>query len=78
MCRVQALMQAAGADLSHVVKTSVLLADIKDWPKLNGIYGKYFTSKYPARAAYQVGALPKGAAVEIEAIAVIGTIEDRD
>lgn len=60
------------------VKVTVLLSDISEWPKLNVIYGRYFTSNHPARTAFQVGALPKGAKVEIEAIAVIGNIEDRD
>ncbi|VDL73067.1 unnamed protein product [Nippostrongylus brasiliensis] len=59
-----------------VVKTTVLLADINDFATVNDIYKEYFTSKFPARAAYQVAVLPKKALVEIEAIAVAGEIKD--
>jgi len=54
-----------------------LLADINDWPKVNIVYQKYFSSHFPARAAYAVKDLPKGAKVEIEAVAVIGNIVDK-
>lgn len=71
-----AILKAAGVDFGNVVKTTVLLADINDWPALNKIYETYFTSHYPARAAYAVKDLPKGAKVEIEAVAVVGKITD--
>jgi len=59
-----------------VIKTTVLLADMNDFAKVNDIYRQYFSENYPARAAYQVAALPKGGRVEIEAVAVVGAIED--
>lgn len=65
------VLEAAGASYGHVVKTTVLLADIADFPKVNAIYAKYFTDKPPARATYAVKDLPLGARVEIEAIAVL-------
>jgi 2-iminobutanoate/2-iminopropanoate deaminase len=65
------LVEAAGATLDQVVKTTVFLRDIADFGKMNGVYADVFTVNPPARSAFQVGALPRGAAVEIEAIAVI-------
>ena len=53
-----------------MVKTTVLLADIADFAAMNEVYGEFFSAPYPARAAFQVAALPKGARVEIEAVAV--------
>jgi len=70
------VLKKAGIDYKNVVKTTVLLADINDWPKVNIVYQKYFSSHFPARAAYAVKDLPKGAKVEIEAVAVIGNIVD--
>ncbi|XP_001506391.1 2-iminobutanoate/2-iminopropanoate deaminase isoform X1 [Ornithorhynchus anatinus] len=64
------ILKAADCDFSNVVKTTVLLADINDFNAVNEIYKQYFKSSFPARAAYQVAALPKGGRVEIEAIAV--------
>ncbi|GAB1601019.1 2-iminobutanoate/2-iminopropanoate deaminase-like [Argonauta hians] len=66
------ILKEAGASLENVVKTTVLLADINDFQAVNEVYAKYFGGpNYPARAAYQVGNLPKLARVEIEAIAVL-------
>jgi len=73
---IGAILKKAGIGYNNVVKTTVLLADIGDWPKVNGIYQKYFSSHFPARAAYAVKELPKGARVEIEAVAVIGHVVD--
>ncbi|GAV02141.1 hypothetical protein RvY_12742 [Ramazzottius varieornatus] len=70
------ILNAAGADYRHVVKTTVLLADINDFQAVNQVYAKFLTHNPPARAAYQVAALPKNARVEIEAIAVVGTIKN--
>lgn len=67
---IQAVLAAAGMDLSNVVKTTVFLADIEDFGAMNEVYARYFTGDCPARAAFQVAALPKGAQVEIEAVAV--------
>lgn len=70
------ILKAAGCTYTNVVKTTVLLADIKDFNNVNEVYKSFFSSNFPARAAYQVAALPMGALVEIEAIAVLGPISD--
>ncbi len=67
---VESILKAAGTGLDRVVKTTVFLADINDFSRMNGIYGEFFTENPPARSAFQVAALPKGAAVEIETIAL--------
>ncbi|MCI5560055.1 MAG: RidA family protein [Phocaeicola sp.] len=64
------VLAAAGADLSKIVKTTVFLADMSYFAEMNKVYETYFTDKYPARSAVAVKALPKGALVEIECIAV--------
>ena len=61
-------MEAGGGDLGKVVKTTVFLCDIADFAAMNAVYAEYFTETPPARSAVQVAALPKGAAVEIEAV----------
>merc|ERR1712042_119526 len=68
------ILEAANCSFNNVVKTTVLLADINDFKDVNEVYTKFFTNNYPARAAYQVAALPRGARVEIEAVAVVGDI----
>jgi 2-iminobutanoate/2-iminopropanoate deaminase len=65
------ILEAAGASLENVVKTTVFLRDINDFAKMNGVYAEFFTANYPARSAVQVAALPKGVAVEIEAVAYL-------
>ena len=67
---VGAILAEAGLSYSDVVKTTVLLADIADFKAMNAVYAEYFTEKMPARACFQVAALPLGVKVEIEAIAV--------
>ncbi len=64
------ILKAAGSDFSKVVKTTCFLAHISDFAAFNAIYEKYFVSK-PARSCFEVSALPKGALVEIEAVAVV-------
>ena len=64
-----AVLEAAGSDFSHVVKTTIFLTDLGDFQAVNATYAKRFTAAPPARATIQVSALPKGAKVEIEAIA---------
>ena len=71
LTNIRSILAEAGADMSNVVKTTVLLADINDFAAMNEVYAEFFTEPYPARAAFQVAAIPKGALVEIEAIAVI-------
>ncbi len=71
LTNIKNILAAAGTDMSHVVKTTVLLADIADFTAMNDVYAEFFTEPYPARAAFQAAAIPKGALVEIEAVAVI-------
>lgn len=66
---VSAILEAAGYTCADVVKTTVLLADIADFAAMNAVYAEFFLSDCPARAAFAVKDLPKGAKVEIEAIA---------
>ena len=72
LANMKNLLEAAGASLEQVTKTTVFLRDINDFQRMNAIYGEVFHEAPPARSAFQVGALPRGAAVEIEAIAVVG------
>lgn len=66
---LRAVLVEAGYDFEDVMKTTVFLTDLGNFQLLNRIYAEYFTSAYPERSCYQVGALPAGARVEIEAIA---------
>ncbi len=66
---MKAILNQAGLGFEHLVKTTVLLADIRDFAAVNEVYARYFSGDFPARAAYQVAALPLGAKVEIEAVA---------
>ena len=68
---VQAILASEGLTMANVVKTTVLLQNIADFTAMNEVYAKFFETDCPARAAYQVAALPKAALVEIEAIAVV-------
>lgn len=67
---LSAVLEAAGVALKDVVKTTVFLKDMGDFAVMNGIYAEFFTENPPARSAFQVAALPKGALVEIEAVAL--------
>jgi 2-iminobutanoate/2-iminopropanoate deaminase len=64
-----AVLDAGGASMADVVKTTVFLADIADFPVVNAVYARHMPDPPPARSTFAVGALPKGARVEIEAIA---------
>ena len=64
------VLEAAGSDFNHVVKSNVFLNDINDFAKVNEIYAQYFTEEPPARSCVQAAKLPKGGLVEIEVIAV--------
>lgn len=66
---LKAVLEAAGCSLADVVKTTVFLTTMGDFAAVNEVYARFFTAECPARSAVQVGALPKGALVEIEAIA---------
>ena len=66
---VKGILEAAGSNLHHVVKTTVFLKDMNDFAAMNEVYAKYFTLAAPARSTVQVARLPKDALVEIEVIA---------
>lgn len=70
MVNLGAVLEAAGSSFERVVKTTIYLTDLKDFGAVNEIYGGYFGAEPPARATVQVAALPKGAMVEIDAIAL--------
>ena len=73
LVNMRAILQAASGSMKDVVKTTVLLRNINDFQRVNRVYAEFFNNNdEPARAAYQVANLPKGAAVEIEAVAYIG------
>lgn len=72
LTHLRSVLEAAGSSLDQVLKTTVFLRDMNDFARMNAIYSEFFTANYPARSAVQVAALPKGAAVEIEAVASVG------
>jgi 2-iminobutanoate/2-iminopropanoate deaminase len=69
---LKSLLESAGSDFSKVVKATVFLDNITDFSEFNEVYGEYFPSDPPARSAFEVAALPLGAMVEIEMIALAG------
>lgn len=70
LANLAAVLEAAGGSLAHVVKTTVFMTDLGEFAKMNEVYARHFRAEpLPARAAFQVVALPKGARVEIEAVA---------
>jgi len=68
---IGAILAAAGASFDAVVRTTVFLADLADFPAMNEVYGRYFSGPAPARSTVQVARLPRDARVEIDAIAVL-------
>ncbi|MCE5307062.1 MAG: RidA family protein [Acidobacteriales bacterium] len=69
---LKAVLQACGSSLGNVVKTTVFLRDMADFPRMNEVYGRYFPANAPARSTVQVARLPRDVSVEIEVIAVAG------
>lgn len=69
LLNVKAVLEAAGLTMSDVVKTTVFMADMSDFADMNAVYAEFFSEPYPARSAVAVKTLPKGALVEIEAVA---------
>ena len=69
---LKGVLEAAGSGLDRVVKTTVYLTSLKDFEAMNEVYARYFGDHRPARATVQVAALPKGARVEIDAVATLG------
>lgn len=72
LVNLRAVLEAGGADLSSVVKTTVFLQDMADFAAMNEVYARHFNDTKPARATVAAAGLPKGARVEIECIAVLG------
>lgn len=72
MKNLSAILQAAGSSLSQVIKTTVFLQDIADFQTMNRVYAEFFGDDPPVRSTVQVAALPLGALVEIEAVAIVG------
>jgi len=72
LLNLKAVLEAAGASLESVVKTTVFLKDMGDFPKMNEVYGRYFATNPPARSTVQAARLPRDVSVEIDAIAVVG------
>lgn len=71
LANVKAVVEAAGLTMDHVAKTTVFLKNMADFAAMNAVYAEFFTEgNYPARSAVEVGALPKGALVEIETICI--------
>ena len=71
---IEAALQAHGFGMQHVVKCTVMLADMADWPAFNAIYTRFFTPPYPARSAFGANGLALGGRLEIEALAVVGEL----
>jgi 2-iminobutanoate/2-iminopropanoate deaminase len=69
LTNVKAILEEVGLTMSHVVKTTVFMADMNDFADMNSVYAEFFTEPYPARSAVAVKTLPKGALVEIEVVA---------
>lgn len=69
---VRAVLETAGSSLERAVKLTVFMTDLGDFKRMNAVYAEYFPADPPARSAFQVAALPLGAAIEIEAIALVG------
>ena len=72
LANLEAVLSAGGATLSSVVKTTVYMVDLGDFPAMNAVYGRFFPNDPPARATVQVAKLPAGALVEIDAVAWTG------
>lgn len=71
LTNIQNILEAAGATLANVAETTVYLADLGDFAAMNEVYGTFFEKPYPARACFQVAALPKGSKLEIKAVAYL-------
>jgi 2-iminobutanoate/2-iminopropanoate deaminase len=75
MKNLRAVLQAAGSDLSAVIKTTVFLRDMADFTAMNEVYGRHFGDHAPARSTVQAAGLPRNCAVEIECVALVTTPE---
>jgi len=70
LCNLRAVLEAAGSGLDRVVKATVYLVDMGDFEEVNGVYAEFFGDAPPARVCVQVSGLPKGARVEVDAVAL--------
>ncbi len=70
---LEAVLKKAGSDLNHIIKTTIYLTDMDNFIAVNTVYGEFFTNRFPARSTVAVKELPKGADIEIDAIAVADT-----
>ena len=70
---LEAVLKKAGSDLNHIIKTTIYLTDMDNFIAVNTVYGEFFTSRFPARSTVAVKELPKGAQIEIDAIAIADT-----
>lgn len=71
LTNIKNILEAAGATMADVAEVTVLLDDIADFGPMNEVYGEFFEAPYPSRAAFEVAAIPKGAKVEIKAVAYL-------
>lgn len=71
LLNVQAILREAGVTMGSVVKTTVFMADMNDFPAMNAVYAEFFTQPFPARSAVAVKSLPKGTMIEIEVVAEV-------
>ena len=71
LTNIKNILEAAGASMSNVAETTVLLDDINDFAAMNEVYAEFFEAPYPARAAFEAAAIPKGAKVEIKVVAYL-------
>jgi 2-iminobutanoate/2-iminopropanoate deaminase len=69
---LKAVLEGCGSSLEKVLKTTIYIADMSEFPKVNDVYGEYFTANWPARATIQAAKLPRGARIEIDCIAIAG------
>jgi len=69
---LKAVLEASGSSLAQVLKTSVFLKDMADFPRMNEVYGRYFSSNPPARATVEVARLPRDVRIEVECVAAVG------
>ena len=72
LTNIQKILEAAGSSMDLVVKTTVYLRDMQDFTAMNGVYATFFPTEPPARTTVQAAALPRGIAVEIDTVAIIG------
>ncbi|MEJ2549580.1 MAG: Rid family detoxifying hydrolase [Anaerolineales bacterium] len=72
LTNLSGILKSGGTSLENVVKTTVFMQDMGEFAKMNAVYAEFFPNEPPARSTVEVAALPKGAAVEIEAVAVVG------